>query len=199
MKKLTAILLSLLIALLLCGCGNDTEGEQSQSDVVSAEASEDKTESEDKKSDSAEEEEKKEVPDESQDTSDEKKEVIEKEKEVPYSEIVALVGEYGDAFSERAGAAVKITDGNKLIITVEWADSASESSRWIMTATLSADGKLEYSDEKQVYVSFGDDGTETESLIYSSKKGYFTVKNGVLLWNGAYDKNCRQCRFEKIP
>ncbi|HBL41515.1 MAG TPA: hypothetical protein DDY98_08160 [Ruminococcaceae bacterium] len=110
-----------------------------------------------------------------------------------------LVGDYQDSVSGRASATVELdADGETLKIDVSWANSASETVEWSMTATLTNDNRLVYTDCKNDSVIYADNGTETRTGIYKDGSGYFTAENGKLLWNGAADANCKSCVFEKI-
>ena len=113
-------------------------------------------------------------------------------------DIVQLDGEYQDTNSKRATAKVEVTGNNSAIITVKWSNSAASTNVWTMTASLSSDGVLGYSNEKLVELITDENGTQTEKLIYQDKEGSFKVENGKLLWTGAYSENCRSCVFEKI-
>ena len=116
----------------------------------------------------------------------------------PIKDITELDGNYQDSTSMRATAKVEVSGKNSAIITVSWGNSAFETVQWTMTASLSSDGTLGYSNEKQSIISTDESGKQTEKVVYSDKSGYFKVENGDLLWLGAYDEKCRECKFKKI-
>lgn len=109
-----------------------------------------------------------------------------------------LVGEYWDETSQRATAKVEsIEDGDALRIVVDWSSSASESSQWVMTARMSEDGMLYYSDCAQNDYVYDEQGNETVTEISKDGEGYFVVIDGKLAWEGAADEGCRSCVFTK--
>ena len=110
----------------------------------------------------------------------------------------SLAGSYQDSFSKRARMDVWQTAGG-LSIQVNWASSAFENREWDMTAALTADNKLEYTDCAEYHLTYSDEGECKSEQVSSNRKGYFTIEDGKLLWNGAADEGCRECVFERVP
>ena len=111
-----------------------------------------------------------------------------------------LVGEYADSVSQRATMTLEQNENGGVSAFVSWASSASDCIEWKMTLRLGEDGLLSYNDCEARNVSYGDDGVETFSeTVYENGSGFFTPADGKLLWNGAADKACLECVFEKMP
>ena len=109
-----------------------------------------------------------------------------------------LVGEYNDSFSQRASMTVEALYGsNSYRVTVFWGSTATESTIWTMTAHMDADGLLSYTDGTCENHSVEADGSEKMETVAENESGFFTPKEGKLLWNGAPDESCVDCVFEK--
>lgn len=108
---------------------------------------------------------------------------------------IYLPGKYQDKVSARVVMDIAENQG-KFDITVEWANSASECVKWTMTAEQAGD-TLVYANGKKYNVVYDEKGEGKETLIYESGEGRFNVVEGCLLWDGAYDEECRECIFEK--
>lgn len=112
--------------------------------------------------------------------------------EITYAE--GLTGNYYDFVSQRATAVV-IEDGDEIEITVKWSSSANETTTWEMDCT--KDGsKLSYTDCEKTNITYDEQGNADENEEYSDGEGYFTLKDGKLLWDGAAEENCQTCVFE---
>lgn len=110
----------------------------------------------------------------------------------------SLEGYYRDSVSQRARMYVWQTEGG-LGIRVNWASSASVDGEWDMTAVLTADGKLEYTDCAEYHLTYFNENEFESEEISANRPGYFTMKDGKLLWDGAADEACRECVFEMLP
>lgn len=110
----------------------------------------------------------------------------------------SLEGYYQDSVSQRARMYVWQTESG-LGIRVNWASSAFEDGEWDMTAVLTADSKLEYNDCAEYRLTYSDENEVKSEQVASNRQGFFTIKDGKLLWNGAADEGCRECVFEKLP
>ena len=56
--------------------------------------------------------------------------------------------------------------------------------------------KLSYTDCEKTNITYDEQGNADESEEYSDGEGYFTLKDGKLLWDGAAEENCQTCVFE---
>lgn len=110
----------------------------------------------------------------------------------------SLVGDYQDSVSQRANMTTWLTNGG-LAIRVSWSSSAFQNNEWNMTAVLTADNKLEYTNCSQFEITYHDNDTHDSKEIYSNQKGYFTIEGNKLIWNGASDEICQACVFERMP
>lgn len=108
---------------------------------------------------------------------------------------IYLPGEYQDKTSGRAVMDIA-KNQDKFDITVEWGNSASECVKWTMTAE-QAGNTLVYANGKKFNVAYDEKGEGKETLVYEEGEGSFNVVEGCLLWDGAYDEECRECMFEK--
>ena len=115
---------------------------------------------------------------------------------VDYAEAAdSLSGHYQDSYSQRAVA--EVTDnGETVAVTVYWSSSAFERTVWQMTCKKDGD-KLSYTDCKKANVTTDDSGEGSEEVEYENGEGYFTLKDGKLLWDGAAEEDCTNCAFEK--
>lgn len=102
------------------------------------------------------------------------------------------LGDYEDAYSQRAQMSVTLNDDGSLQMVVDWSSSAFEYTEWVMNATLDGD-KLTYSDCKETNYS-----EENEEVVYENQAGYFEIDGSSLKWTGAYDENCKECIFKKV-
>ncbi len=113
---------------------------------------------------------------------------------VNYAE--GLTGSYQDSVSQRASAQV-IDSSDGVNIIVHWGGSATEAYTWTMNCTRDGD-KLSYKDCKKVFLNL-DPANEKNEVEYENGEGYFTVKDGKLLWDGAAEEDCASCVFEPVP
>ena len=108
-------------------------------------------------------------------------------------------GIYWDLYSQRAYAEIHKSADKSYIIEINWSSSAWEKTNWKMTAKFDKfSKKLVYKNcvSREIYTS--EEGKHTSvRTLYTKGRGYFTVVNGKLKWNGAADKNCRMCIFER--
>lgn len=104
-----------------------------------------------------------------------------------------LSGKYQDSFSQRATATVieESDDEGELHINIHWGSSATEATEWNMECEKAANGKYEYDNCEKFEVT--ENGSK---LVYADGKGYFTLKDGKLLWDGAAEEQCKDCVFE---
>ena len=106
-----------------------------------------------------------------------------------------LAGNYFDATSGRATLeATAQEDG--LLINVNWANSAFECVEWTMLAKFGENDVLAYENCTRKLIGSDEKGNESEKVEYENGKGFFTISDGNLLWNGAEEENCRECIFE---
>lgn len=102
---------------------------------------------------------------------------------------------YWDRVTERAWMTVELDPDGKTLVTVHWADSAESYTQWTMTLSAGENGRLEYDDCAARFITVDDQGKETAAIVYDKQSGYFTLKDGVLYWDGAIDDNCKGCEF----
>lgn len=114
------------------------------------------------------------------------------------SKIQELDGQYFDRTSHQATAILKQTGDATAVISVIWGSSVSEYTQWTMNVTLLENNILSYTDEMKEEVVADKDGTLKKETKYADRQGYFTLKSGMLRWDGAYERDCRECKFEKI-
>lgn len=113
--------------------------------------------------------------------------------EINYAE--GLSGIYQDSTSQRATAVV-MEEGNTVKIDIHWGNSATDAYTWEMSCTKDGD-RLSYSDcEKEHVVT--ESGEEDDETVYENGEGFFTVKDGKILWDGAAEEECKECVFENI-
>ena len=128
------------------------------------------------------------------------------------NEIVDLSGEYQDEWSQRASATVIAnTESGNVNITVTWSGSATESAEWTMNAVKEGN-KLVYSDCVKRTLIYSEDmdeegegdedgmgGGAQETVEYENGSGSFEISSdGKLLWNGADEPDCASCVFVKV-
>lgn len=107
----------------------------------------------------------------------------------------ALEGEYGDVYSERAYAVIAAEDDHAYM-TIFWASSAEEYTRWDLTLTLGEEGLLFYNDCACTDVT---NAGEEEIVVvrYENGEGFFAEVDGTLYWVGASEAECTECTFVK--
>lgn len=103
----------------------------------------------------------------------------------------AIAGQYQDSYGKRASAVVEDC-GSYANITVNWASSADENTKWTMNLYYE-DGVYSYTDGIKMNV-VGDEGT----VVYEDAVGFFELVDGVLCWTGAPEEDCVNCTFEKM-
>ena len=112
-----------------------------------------------------------------------------------FQPVVLPDGTYDDETSGRAHAEVKALGNDTYAIEIHWADSAFVDYVWTMTAEMSEDGLLNYSDCVKKRVETGEDGTQTEYEANLIPEGYFVPAENAFSWDGAAEEDCRSCRF----
>ena len=56
--------------------------------------------------------------------------------------------------------------------------------------------KLTYTDCEKTNITTDESGNSTSEEVYEDGTGYFTLKDGKLLWDGASEEDCKLCVFE---
>lgn len=111
----------------------------------------------------------------------------------------SLVGQYQDLTSQRAVASIERTNDGCYMI-VSWGNSAFEDVVWEMNLVYDGE-KLTYNNCKTSVVTYSEDSAEDkekEEVLSENGEGYFLLEDGALIWEGAQDINCQECRFEKF-
>lgn len=107
----------------------------------------------------------------------------------PECDPCGYAGSYEDSWSQRATMEI-IAGDEGLVIYVTWSNSADEYVMWKMTGCCDNAGVISYTDCVRSTI-----GTDTEVTDYENGEGFFTVEDGMLLWNGAAEESCRDCVF----
>lgn len=170
MKKRIAIILLAAVVLTLAACGNQTETEPS------ATAPE-------------------QVPETQVTEAVQETQAVTVDADAVYA---SVAGSYQDSVSQRASLYAWQTEGG-LGIRVNWASSASEETEWNMTAVLTEDNKLEYTNGTKHQMTYRENNEVESQEVVNSQQGFFTITDGKLLWNGAADEGCKECVFEPVP
>ena len=110
---------------------------------------------------------------------------------------LSICGEYIDETGGRALATLTAR-GERIEIMIEMPQSTSEAYLFTMTARLSEDGLLYYTDCVSALAVYGDDGSETKTVLYENGSGFLGESEGILYWNGAQDEMCRDCVFVPV-
>lgn len=116
----------------------------------------------------------------------------------PYQPTEIAEGLYYDRTSERAYATVTAFEEDTYAIEIHWSDSASEDNVWNMTAAVTEDGLLTYSDCTEKCILTAEDGTSVEKDMNLIPEGYFEIVGELLLWTGAAEDECTTCVFEPV-
>ena len=111
--------------------------------------------------------------------------------EINYAE--GLSGIYQDSHSQRA-TAVFLDSGDSVSADIHWGGSATEAYTWKMDCAKDGE-KLVYKNCTKTFVKTDDDGGESK-VEYENGEGYFTFKEGKILWDGAAEDDCKECVFE---
>lgn len=106
----------------------------------------------------------------------------------------SLEGEYQDTVDGRAVMEATAINAEGLLVVVHWSNSAEDYTQWNMLVQKGEDNMLVYSDGIKSNVNLTED---KEEIVYDNGSGYFTLEDGVWAWNGAYDADTTECRFEK--
>lgn len=110
----------------------------------------------------------------------------------------SLEGCYQDSVGQRAVMNTWLTDDG-LGIRVIWASSAFQEREWNMTAVLTQDNQLAYTDGTCSEITYLADNAYDSKEISSNQEGFFTIEGDKLLWNSAPDEACKACVFEPVP
>ena len=109
---------------------------------------------------------------------------------------IALEGMYQDEAGQRASMVISAYEDSAAIVSVSWADSASETNDWIMYAEMDEDGKgFSYEVCIKTHISFDEDGEATEETIYEDGTGRFVIYNNHIDWIDDKEDAGRGCRF----
>ena len=107
----------------------------------------------------------------------------------------SLAGSWSDEMSQRATMEITACGSECLQITVHWSSSATECDIWEMTAKVSEDGLIYYSNCVHSRLVFTD-ADDTATVLSADGEGYFShTPEGKLAWNGATDADCTECVF----
>lgn len=103
-------------------------------------------------------------------------------------------GTYYDRISKRATMEVKFSDGI-YHFEVNWGSSAKENTKWVFSGKFDKFNSLvHYTDSRCVNEVYEDDGTKSETEVYTDGRGVIKVTDGVLYWvddndTPEYDEN----------
>ena len=102
----------------------------------------------------------------------------------------AMVGSWAEQIAGRGNIVITGSeDPDRYDVQITWGSSAFETAVWSMTATPSYDGSLLlYEDGRHSILTFSEDGTESEEVIYEDGSGSFTLNDeGQLVWQDNVD------------
>lgn len=90
--------------------------------------------------------------------------------------------------------------GTGYLVTVRWADSASEDNEWsYLCSGMSDCTGLECTDGGTLtHIVSAEDGTETRTVVYSDGDASFRYKGGKLFWSDGKENKGMEMAFEKI-
>ena len=90
--------------------------------------------------------------------------------------------------------------GTGYLVTVRWADSASEDNVWSYTCSGMSDNTgLECTDGGTLtHIVTAADGTETRTVVYSDDNASFRYKGGRLFWSDGKENKGMEMGFEKL-
>lgn len=110
-----------------------------------------------------------------------------------------MLGEWFDSSSQRASMTVT-REGEGFAVVIRWSNSAFETNEWRMTGVFEdvENGRI-VSDDCALYrVTYSEDGTPTEELIYDGGSAHITYVNGMLYWFDAQEDMGDTCMFERV-
>lgn len=120
------------------------------------------------------------------------------EKVVDTADYSQYVGEYTDEVGQRAIALFSTEEGKGLLVSISWANSATETMHWSMTLHQGEGTQFVYEDGTCTKQTFDDNGKALKNeTVYEGKTGYFEVSDGKFAWTGAPEENCKTCVFAK--
>lgn len=107
-----------------------------------------------------------------------------------------FIGEYYDNYSERAVMNINLATVDKLLIDIVWSSSAEEYDEWIIEGELEND-RIKY--DKILHTRVKDNGTDESDVkvLDDYGKGFFTITESKILWNGSGENQTAECEFEK--
>ncbi len=112
---------------------------------------------------------------------------------------IDLEGMYQDEAGQRASMVISAYEDSAAIVSVSWADSASETNDWIMYAEMDEDGGgFSYEVCIKTHISFDEDGEATEETIYEDGTGRFVIYNNHIDWIDDKEDAGKGCRFVPV-
>ena len=106
-----------------------------------------------------------------------------------------LVGVWADPKTPRVRLTISY-DGTKFYAVIVWSNSAFQYVEWHMTGTY-LDGQLISNDCRQTVVTYLDEDSSEEEIMYENGESVFTYMNGKLTWFDAQENSGDGLEFEK--
>ena len=112
--------------------------------------------------------------------------------------VMNLVGDYMDRVSQRAGMTVECSGETDAYVEIFWANDASELVLWVFTGTFDTEtNTIPYTGCVKSVLTYAEDGTETEEVVYEDGVGTLTVgEDGIIYWANETEPDLPACEFE---
>ncbi len=108
----------------------------------------------------------------------------------------AIAGAYQDEVGQRASMDIYAYGDTAGMVSVSWANSASETVAWLFYCEMAEDGKsFFYSDGIKYVMNFDEDGNMTDETVYEDGTGSFVIYNNHIDWLDDKEDAGKGCRF----
>lgn len=95
----------------------------------------------------------------------------------------SLVGTWAEKIAGRGTIVIEKEADDLFRVQINWGNSASEMYVWTMTASPAASNILHYDDCWHSIITFAEDGSDSETLVYENGTGEFTLlSTNELMW-----------------
>jgi len=111
----------------------------------------------------------------------------------------SLIGSWAEKIAGRGNIEIEKVSDEKYTIQVNWGNGAAEMYVWTMTASPAASNILQYTDCRHSIITFAEDGTDTENLVYENGSGSFTLlSTNELTWQDDMEQAGEDALFVSV-
>jgi len=109
----------------------------------------------------------------------------------------SLIGTWSEKMAGRGNITTEKISDTQYNVQINWGSSAEEMYVWTMTAAPVSSNVLHYDDGRHSIITFSEDGSDSEALVYENGSGEFTLlSTNELVWQDDVEDAGQDILFE---